>query len=114
MDGAPGGDGFITLLGSGFQPFATTIAVGGAILPNTQFTPLDYLGIGGGDGDFNEIEQIVIPRTLDGPLTITTAGGSAALQGYAYAAQPLARFTGIVAAARSGGGAAAGAAAAHT
>ena len=99
MDGSPSGDGTFNLFGSGFQAGAMTVTVGGVTLPNSQFTNQYQNHILGGN---NGQDRIVAPLVLDGPVTVTTAGGSATLPGYSFPAQPPVQFTGITATASSG------------
>ena len=103
MDGSPSGDGTFNLFGSGFQAGAMTVTVGGVTLTDSQFTSQYQNQILGGN---NGQDRIVAPLTLDGPVTVTTAGGSATLPGYPYAGTPGVTFTGITATA--GGGVPAG------
>jgi hypothetical protein len=96
--GRPGGDAYFTLQGSGFMQGDSTIAIGGTVLDqpagnlaNTRIT-----------GPQNETYQdLISPTSLDGPVRITTAGGSfqrsvASLDG------PFAVFTGIQSVAEQG------------
>ena len=108
MDGSPSGDGAFSLFGSGFQGGATTITVGGVTLPNAQFTNqfLNRL-LNGGNGQ----DRIAAPLTLDGPVTVTTNGGSATLPGYNYVGTPGVVFTGITSTATDGVAGGAGASA---
>ena len=53
---------------------------------------------GGSNNDF----RITTPLTLDGPVTINTAGGSATLAGPVFGNQPPAEFDGIQANLQSG------------
>ena len=99
MDGSPSGEGTFNLFGSGFQAGAMTITVGGVTLPDSQFANQYQNQILGGN---NAQDRIVAPLVLDGPVTVTTAGGSATLPGYAFPAQPPVQFTGITATASSG------------
>ena len=95
--GQPGGDGSITLTGTGFQDGASTVTVGGVAItdsfPGTPFTVT---------GQRNTTYNIDTPLTLDGPVKITTEGGSATLPGTALAAQPPSLFSGIQATAPLG------------
>ena len=103
MDGSPSGEGTFNLFGSGFQAGAMTVTVGGVTLPDSQFTNQYQNQILGGN---NAQDRIAAPLTLDGPVTVTTAGGSATLPGYKYVGAPGVTFTGITATA--GGGVPAG------
>ena len=72
--GQPGTDTAFTLSGSGFQDGASTITVGGvAVTDAFPGTPLTV------SGTRNGTYTIDAPLTLDGPIKITTEGGSATL-----------------------------------
>ncbi|HNO88928.1 MAG TPA: pre-peptidase C-terminal domain-containing protein, partial [Rhodocyclaceae bacterium] len=95
--GRPGEDAWgFHLDGSGFQEAATTVTIGGVSTvdihseeaPDTQNT--------------NSRIWFVSPRTLDGPIRVTTAGGYDEIAGYDYGAQPVTMFTGITTAALAG------------
>ena len=98
MDGSPSDDGTFNLFGSGFQAGATAITVGGVTLPDSQFVNQYQFQVLGG----NAQERIVAPLVMDGPVTVTTAGGSATLPGYKYLGTTGVVFTGITATAASG------------
>ena len=99
MDGVPNGDGTFNLYGSGLQAGATTVTIGGITLPDAQFANQYQNQVVNGN---NAQERIVAPLVLDGPVTVTTAGGSATLAGYVFPAQPPVQFTGITASAPFG------------
>ena len=90
--GRPGEDGQFYLRGSGFMEGALTITIGGVALVDsaTNLTPFDVTGTR------NDSLTVVAPRTLDGPIRITTEGGWAQIPGARFGAQPVSVFTGIV------------------
>ncbi len=107
--GQPGGDGSFTLTGSGFQEGASTVTVGGVSFADT-LTGVSAFSV---SGNRNGSYQVSAPLTLDGPVKVTTEGGSASLAGPVLAAQPPSLFTGIAAVAGSGAAADAGKASAN-
>ena len=108
MDGSPSGDGTFNLFGSGFQAGAMTVTVGGVVLADSQFVnQTQNHVIGAGNGQY----RIASPLTLDGPVKVTTAGGSMTLPGYHYVGGPGVQFTGIVSIASNGSPAGSGASA---
>jgi len=96
--GRPGEDGQFYLRGSGFMEGASSITIGGVALVDsaTNLTPFDVTGTR------NDSLTVVAPRTLDGPIRITTEGGWAQIPGARFGAQPVSVFTGISAGAASG------------
>ena len=96
--GQPGGDGSFSLTGSGFQEGATTVTVGGVAFSS----PLTGLPTSTVSGTRNSAYQVDAPLTLDGPVKVTTAGGSATLAGPVFAAQPPSLFTSIQSSATAG------------
>ncbi|MGA2930370.1 MAG: pre-peptidase C-terminal domain-containing protein, partial [Solirubrobacteraceae bacterium] len=98
ISGAPGSDTAFDLLGSGFMDGASTITIGGAKLVDSYANQSDFSVTGTTNADFH----LTAPLTLDGPIRVTTAGGSAQLSGPDYAAQPPVQFTGIATTAQSG------------
>jgi hypothetical protein len=82
ISGNPGSDSTFTLYGSGFMEGASTVSVGGvSFADNDSYNnPFDIYG------SRNDTMNVVAPRTLDGPIRISTAGGYAEL---ARAALPL-------------------------
>ncbi len=99
MSGRPGGDGTFTLSGSGFMEGASTVSVGGMAFVDTAANAGQFLDV---SGTRNDTLSLVAPRTLDGPIRVTTAGGYAELAGPVFAPQPPSLFTGIVASAAAG------------
>ena len=78
MDGSPSGEGTFNLFGSGFQAGAMTVTVGGVTLPDRS-SPTSIRTTRGRAATAQD--RIVAPLVLDGPVTVTTAGGSATLPG---------------------------------
>ena len=107
--GQPGGDAAFTLTGSGFQDGASTITVGGVVLADT-FSGLPTFAVSGSRNDSYRVDA---PLTLDGPVKVTTEGGSASVAGPVVAAQPPSLFTAIQAMAAAGVAADAGRASAN-
>ena len=96
--GQPGTDGFISLTGSGFQEGASTIRVG-AVTFNDTYTNQGQFDV---TGTQNDTYRITVPLTVEGPVSVTTAGGTATIAGPVNGPQPPAQFTGITAAATAG------------
>jgi hypothetical protein len=98
IDGRPGGDNVFTLSGSGFMEGQSSVTVGGVALADTANAnyPFDV------SGARNNSMNVVAPRTLDGPVRITTDGGYAELPGAALPVQQQTQFSGITATARAG------------
>ena len=96
--GRPGEDASFNLRGSGFMEGASTVTVGGVAFVDaaTNTSPLDV------SGSRNDTITVVAPRTLDGPIRITTEGGYAEIAGAAFASQPTSVFNAIVASASEG------------
>ncbi|TAK56774.1 hypothetical protein EPO17_03720, partial [Patescibacteria group bacterium] len=91
LSAAPGTDSAFTLSGSGFMEGATSLTVGGMVFtdPDSITSPFDVYGAR------NDTFNVVAPRTLDGPVRVTTDGGWAELPGFVYTVQPLVQFSGI-------------------
>ncbi|MGS0756098.1 beta strand repeat-containing protein, partial [Roseateles sp. GG27B] len=108
--GRPGEDSLFNLQGSGFMEGASTVTIGGVALADTatNLYPFDVTGAR------NNTLNVVAPRTLDGPIRISTEGGYAELAGVNFAAQPTSVFSGIAAASAGGIPADAGVASAVT
>ena len=94
----PGTDTAFTLTGSGFQEGASTVTVGGVSLADA-FTNQASFDV---TGSSNTTLQVTLPLVLDGPVKVTTAGGSASVAGPVAAAQPPSLFTAIRASAAVG------------
>ncbi|CAN7346405.1 Ig-like domain-containing protein [Pseudoduganella sp. LjRoot289] len=96
--GRPGQDDLFTLQGSGYMEGATTVTVGGIAVtdPGSNTYPFDV------SGARNDSVNVVAPRTLDGPIRITTDGGYAELAGAQLPQQAQVAFTGIAASASAG------------
>lgn len=97
--GRPGEDDVFTLNGSGFMEGASTITVGGVAMPDpdTFSYPFDVTG-----SSRNSAISVVAPRTLDGPIRISTEGGFAELPTADFGTQPLSQFSAISASAAGG------------
>ncbi|WP_235578406.1 Ig-like domain-containing protein [Pseudorhodoferax sp. Leaf267] len=98
VEGRPGENAVFTLNGSGFMEGASTVTVGGVAFVDDAgtLTPFDV------SGPRNSSMTAVAPRTLDGPVRITTEGGYAQITPQ-FGAQPLSLFTAIVASANNAG-----------
>ncbi|WP_457334994.1 hypothetical protein [Rhizobacter sp. P5_C2] len=96
--GRPGADDLFRLRGSGFVEGALTVRIGGIDLVDADsvLSPLDVTG------PRNDTLDVVAPRTLDGPIRITTEGGSAEIAVAPIAPQPIVGFTAITATASAG------------
>jgi len=105
MTGQPGTSAFITLNGSGFMEGASTLTIGGASIVN-QFMNDSGSGTGWFDGDVtgttNGSYLMVLPLAVEGPIQITTAGGSHSLAGPAFAQSSPAVVSGLQATALLG------------
>ncbi len=97
-NGQPGTDRSFNLQGSGFMEGASTLTVGGVSMPISFTNQFEFNVTGARNSDY----QVILPQALDGPITITTEGGSAQLATASFANQPVSSFTGIKAAAQSG------------
>jgi len=98
LDGRPGSDNVFNMSGSGFMEGLSTVTVGGVAFADNANSnyPFDVTG------SRNSAMSVVAPRTLDGPVRITTDGGYAELPGLALPVQQQSQFSGIVAQAASG------------
>ena len=98
LSGRPGEDNLFTLSGSGFMEGASTVTIGGVALvdPNTNVSPFDVTGAR------NDTVNLVAPRTLEGPIRITTEGGYAQIAGLVFPAQPIVQFTALSGSAGAG------------
>ena len=96
--GQPGGDSSFNLTGSGFQDGASTITIGGVAFADT-FAGLSTFSV---SGVRNDTYRIDAPLTLDGPVRITTEGGTAVIAGPAAAVQPPSLFSAIQSSATAG------------
>ena len=97
-NGRSGSDASFDLIGSGFMEGASTISIGGKPLADGHSNQPDLDVTGARNSDY----RLAAPLTLDGPIQISTEGGSATLAGPAFAPQPLVQFTGIQASAQAG------------
>ena len=97
INGRPGEDDSFNLIGSGFMEGASSVTIGGVTFTDsaTNLTPFDVTGAR------NDSITVVAPRTLDGPIRITTEGGTAQLPA-SFPAQPASVLTGITAQAANG------------
>ena len=93
----PGEEGYFYLNGTGFMEGATTVTVGGVVQQDgiTNDNPIEI------DGSNSRLGTVA-PRTLDGPIRVTTEGGWSQIDGVAVGEQPVAVYTGIVAVASAG------------
>ena len=96
--GQPGSDAVFNLRGSGFMAGASTVMVGGVALPVNAANLYPFAV----SGSRNDTLNVVAPRTLDGPIRISTDGGYAEIPGTSLPVQPISLFTGIVAQASAG------------
>jgi hypothetical protein len=103
IDGQPGGESSFDLSGSGFMEGASSVTIGGVALvdADTSLSPFDVTG------QRNSTLSVVAPRTLDGPIRITTEGGYAQLAAVDFGVLstllfPTVAFTGITASALGG------------
>ena len=96
--GLPGADTVFNLRGSGFMEGSSTVTIGGVALPDaaSNLSPFDVTGAR------NDTMNVVAPRTLDGPIRVTTEGGWAEISGATLASQPASVFSAIVANASTG------------
>ncbi|WP_420382221.1 Ig-like domain-containing protein [Novosphingobium sp.] len=86
------------LLGSGFQAGATTVTVGGVKVSEPYANQSDLYVNNSSNSDLH----YTAPLSLDGPIQVTTDGGSVQIAGSAFAAQPPVNFTGIQSVAAQG------------
>ncbi len=93
----PGEDSQFNLTGSGFMEGASIVTIGGVALTDaaTNLSPFDV------SGSRNDNITVVAPRTLDGPIRISTEGGYAQIPA-SFPAQPASVFSGINASAVQG------------
>jgi uncharacterized protein YjiK len=97
--GRPGQDAAMTLTGSGFMEGASTLTIGGRVIPD-QWTNLSAdLDV---TGARNDSYQVAAPLAVEGPIRVTTAGGFFELAGPSFAPPAFVRFTGITATAPQG------------
>ncbi|MEJ0018377.1 MAG: Ig-like domain-containing protein [Acetobacteraceae bacterium] len=98
VNGRPGTESGFNLQGSGFMEGQSTITIGGTALADLYTNQGQFDVTGAQNGDY----RVTAPLTVEGPITITTAGGSATLSGPAFGTQPVVQFSGIVGTAQSG------------
>ena len=98
-NGRPGQDSLMTLTGSGFMEGASTLTIGGRVIPD-QWTNLssDF----DVTGSRNDSYQIAVPLAVEGPIRVTTAGGFFELAGPTVVPPAFVRFTGLTATAQYG------------
>ena len=94
----PGTDNSFTLRGSGFMEGASKITIGGVTLTDEFASSSVLFDV---SGTRNDTASIVAPLVLEGPLKVTTEGGSAEIAGPATPA-PTAVLGSIVATAAAG------------
>jgi len=97
MSGRPGTESTVTLTGSGFMEGASTITVGGVVTADdyTNISPDVY-------GSRNDQLAVVLPRTIEGTVRVTTEGGYAEVKVPTNNSSLVASFTGIAATAQAG------------
>ena len=98
IDGArPGSESLFSLRGSGFMEGASSVTIGGIVFDDaaSNLSPLNVTGAR------NDTMNVAAPRTLDGPIRITTEGGYAQIDAR-FAPQPVSTFTAITATAALG------------
>ncbi|MEQ1848268.1 MAG: hypothetical protein ABL983_22130, partial [Nitrospira sp.] len=102
ISGRPGETGVYTLSGSGFMESASTLTIGGVALVDTL--DHDLFDVSGSDSittGFNNSIGARTPRTLEGPVRVTTEGGFAEIMP-GFDSQAIRSVTGIVASASLG------------
>ena len=98
ITGRPG-DGFFTLVGSGFQRGDTTVTVGGlTVLHPTQAA--STASVNGGNND--HYVNLSAAHAVSGPIVVTTPGGSVTLAGPTYAVPAFVEFSGITSGVKRG------------
>ncbi|MEQ1563152.1 MAG: hypothetical protein ABL935_07115, partial [Nitrospiraceae bacterium] len=115
-NGKPGEANVFDLLGSGFMEGASTITIGGIALVDQYKNQSDddVFDTGSVLGAGNDSYRLVAPLTVEGPIRITTAGGSYQFAGPVFGLPAFVELTGIVSAATSGAPTNAGVASANT
>ncbi|MEJ0019610.1 MAG: Ig-like domain-containing protein [Acetobacteraceae bacterium] len=94
--GANAADG-VELAGSGFMAGGTTITIGGVVLQDQHADQASYV-VNATNSDYT----FRAPLTIEAPIRVTTAGGSAQIGAFLYPEQPPVTFTGIQSTARAG------------
>ncbi|MHC5112427.1 MAG: beta strand repeat-containing protein, partial [Planctomycetota bacterium] len=98
LTGRPGLDSTFDLLGSGFMEGASTVTIGGTVITDV-FTNDTSFGSGLLDGDVsgtrNGTYRLVAPLAVEGPIMVTTAGGSFQFAGPVFAEPAFVEFTGV-------------------
>ena len=99
LSGRPGLD-FTTfdLTGSGFMEAASTLTIGGVPFMD-QYTNLADFDVFGAR---NDTYRLIAPLTTEGPITVTTAGGSFTFPGPTFAPPAFVQVTGLQATAGQG------------
>ncbi len=99
LSGRPGLDAILDVYGSGFMDGATTLLVGGLSVANQYTNRVDGLVMGNRNDDF----RLTIPLAVEGPITISTPGGSYRWNvGAVFAVPPFVEYDGLQATAASG------------
>ena len=100
LDGRPGSNSsYFSVRGSGFVEGASTITIGGRVFvdhANNQQFDLDV------SGTRNDSMRLTAPRTLDGPIRVTTDGGFDEIPGPVFPVPAPTSFTAITASASTG------------
>ena len=90
INGRPGLSNTFDLFGSGFMEGASTITIGGTVINDqfTNFAEADVLSL-------NSLYRLISERSIEGPITVETAGGSFQIEGPTFAEPTFIQFTGI-------------------
>ena len=98
ITGRPG-DGFFTLVGSGFQRGDTTISVGGLTVLDPVLAASTAYVYGVNNDQYVNLSA---SHALSGPIVVTTPGGSVTLAGPTYAVPAFVEFSGITSTVKRG------------
>ena len=98
LSGRPGVDSTFDMLGSGFMEGASTVTIGGTVITDV-FTNDSSSGSTLLDGDVfgtrNSTYRLIAPLAVEGPIMVTTAGGSFQLAGPTFAEPAFVDVTGV-------------------
>ena len=96
--GRPGLDRTFDVLGSGFMEGASTVTIGGTVITDV-FTNDSSSGSTLLDGDVsgtrNSTYRLIAPLAVEGPIMVTTAGGSFQLAGPTFTEPAFVDVTGV-------------------